>query len=78
MANRMGIHISGHYVVSTKNAMTFHICTLISEKLKGRTKSCFILFLKHNDHQTGYFNFGLRQIHPNGCKFELNCCCRCC
>ena len=36
MATRNDINISGHYVVSI-NALPFHICTLISKKLKGRT-----------------------------------------
>ena len=43
MASRKGIHISGHYVVSI-NAMPFHIHTLNSKILKGRTESYFILF----------------------------------
>ena len=33
MANRKGIHISGHYVVSI-NVMPFQGCTLNSNKLK--------------------------------------------
>ena len=48
------------------------MCTLGSKKNEGRTESYFILFLNHNDHQTRCFNFGLRRIHPNGCKFDLN------
>ena len=71
MASRMGINISGHYVASI-NAMPFHACTLKSKKLKDRTESYFMLFLKLNDHQTRCLNLGLRRIHPNGCKFELN------
>ena len=71
MASRKGIPISGHYVVSI-NAMPFHIWTLNSKKLKGRTESYFILFLKLNDHQTRCFNFGLRRVHLNGYKFKLN------
>ena len=43
-----------------------------SKKLKGRTESYFILFLKLNDHQTRCLNLELRRNHPNGCKFELN------
>ena len=50
----------------------FHICTSYSKKLKGRTELYVILFLKLNDHPTRCFNFGLRRVHPNGCKFELN------
>ena len=72
MASRKGIHISGHYVVSI-NAMPFHICTLIFSKMKGRTESYFILASKLNDHPTWCFNFGLRRIYPNGCKFKLIC-----
>ena len=71
MVTRMDITISGHYVVSI-NAIAFHIRTLNSKKLKDWTESYFILFLTLNDHQTRCFNFGLRRIHPNGCKFELN------
>ena len=74
MAIRKGINIFGHYIVS-RNAtryMPFHIvCTLSSKKLKGRTKSYFTLFLKLNDHPTRCFNFRLRRIQPNSCKFEL-------
>ena len=69
MTSRKGINIVGHYVVSI-NVMPFNICTLNSKKLKGRTESYFILFLKLNDHQTLYFDFGLRRIDPNDCKFE--------
>ena len=43
MVTKKGINISGHYVVSM-NAMPFHICTLISKKMKGRTEWYFILF----------------------------------
>ena len=72
MATRKGIHISGHYVVSI-NAMPFHIRTLNSEKLKGRTESYVIVFfLQLNDHPVRCFNFGLRRFHLNGCRFELN------
>ena len=71
MASRMSINISEHYVVSI-NATPFHICTLNSKKLKGRTESYLPLFLRLNDHQTRRFNFGLRRIHPNDCNFELN------
>ena len=72
MASRKGINISGHDVVSI-SAMLFHICTLNSKKLKGRTESYFIMFKKLNDHPTRCFNCELRRIHHNGCKFELNC-----
>ena len=71
MASKKGINISGHYVVPI-NAMSYHIYTLNSKKMKCRAESYFILFLKLNDHQTRCFNFGLRRIHPNGCKFKLN------
>ena len=72
MASRKGINISGHYIVSI-NSMPFHVlCTLDSNKSKGRTKSYYILFFKLNGHPTGCFNFGLSRIHSNGCKFELN------
>ena len=70
MVSRKGQNFSGYYVASM-NAMPFHIYTLNSEKLKGRTESYFILFLKLNDHPTRCFNFGLFRIHPNGCTFEL-------
>ena len=43
MASKKGINISGHYVASI-NAMPLHICKLNPIKLKGRTKSYFILF----------------------------------
>ena len=69
IGSRTGINISGHYVVSI-NAITFHICTLNSKNLKGRTESYFILFFKLNDHQTRCFNFGLRRVHSN--NVELN------
>ena len=59
MATRKGIQISGLYVVSI-NAMPFHICALNSKKLKGRTESYIILFLKLYDHPTRC----LRRIHP--------------
>ena len=69
MATKKGIQISGHYVVSI-NAV---ICTWYSNKMKGRTESYFILlFLILNDHPVRCFVFGLRRIHLNGCKFELN------
>ena len=71
MATRKSINSSGHYVVSI-NAMIFHICTLNSKKLKGRTELYVILFLKLNDYPTRCFDFGLRRIHPNSCEFELN------
>ena len=71
MASKKSINIFGHYVVSI-NATSFHICTLNSKQMKGRTGSCFILFLKFNDHPTRCFNFGLCRIHPNGYKFALN------
>ena len=73
MATRNDIHISGTYVVHHK-FYAFSICTLYLEKLKGRTESYFIpvLFLKLNDHPPWSSNFGLRRLHPNGCKFELN------
>ena len=47
MASRKGIHISGHYVISinaTVPGMPFHIRTLNSKKMKGRTESYFVLF----------------------------------
>ena len=71
MASRNGIHIfSGHYVVSI-NVTPFHVCTLNSKKLKGRTESYFTLFLKINNHQIRCFIFGLCRIHLTGYKFEL-------
>ena len=72
MASRTNINIHGYYFESI-NAMLFHICTLNSKKLKGRTESYLIpvLFLNLNDYQTRFFNFGLRlRIHPNGCKLD--------
>ena len=74
MATRKGINISGHYVVSISAVCLFiqlYMCTLHSKKLKDRTESNFILFLKLNDHPTRCSNFGFRRIHPNGCKFDL-------
>ena len=56
MASKKGIQISGHYVVSTK-VLPFHVYTLSSKKLKDRTESYFIMFLKLNDHPTRCFNF---------------------
>ena len=50
----------------------FHTCTLNSKKLKDRIESYFILFSKLYDHLTRCSDFGLRQIHPNGCNFDLN------
>ena len=72
MASRKSIHISGHYVVWI-NAMTFHIYTLCSKKIKGRTESYFILFLKLNDHQTRCFSFGLlwRARWYDGCSSSI-------
>ena len=75
MATRKGISISEIYVVHHRlyfGVCLFHICTLYSKKLKGRTESYFILFLKLNDHPTRCFNFGLHRIHLSGCEFELN------
>ena len=72
MTSSRGIHISRHYVVSINAMPLVYICTLNSKRLKGRTESCSTLFSKLNDHQTRCFNFVLRRIHPNGCKFELN------
>ena len=70
MVTRKGINISVAYVVHHKwEERLFYICTLYSKKLKGRTESYFILFLKLNDHPIRCSNFGLRRIHPNGCKF---------
>ena len=43
MVSITSITISGHYDMSM-NAMTFHICTSNSKKLKGRTESYYILF----------------------------------
>ena len=66
-----GINISGHCVVSI-NAICLFIYELLNSKiLKGRTELYFILLLKRNDHSTRCFDFGLRRIHLNGCKFEL-------
>ena len=45
MASRTGINISRHYVVSI-NTMPFHICILNSKKLKGRTESHLISFIR--------------------------------
>ena len=53
-------------------AFSYTVCTLYSKKLKGQTKSYFILFLELNDHPTRCFYFGLRQILPNSCKFEMS------
>ena len=62
MAPRKGINISGNCVVHRKLYVFFiYICTLYSKKMKSRTESYFTLFLKLNDHPTGYFNFGLQQ-----------------
>ena len=74
MASRKGIYIYGYYVVLINTrSIPFYTCTLNSKKLKGRTESYFILFLKLNDHQTRWcFNFGIRRIHSNDGKFELN------
>ena len=73
MASRTGTNIFGLYYVVSINAtgMPFHMCTLNSEKMKSRTESCFILFLKLNDHQIRCFNFGLLRCYS--CKFELMC-----
>ena len=67
MVTIKGINKSGHYVVPI-NAVPFHIFILNSKKFRGRTKSYFVLFLTLNYHRTRRFNFGLRQIRPNGCK----------
>ena len=73
MTSRKGINFSGHYVVSTNaTGMSFHVCTSSFKKTKGRTESCFTLLLKLNDHPTRCFDFGLRRIRPNDCKFELD------
>ena len=68
---RKGINIFGHYVVSI-NAICLFIYVLCNKKIERWDRIVFILFLKLNDHPTRCFNFGLRRIHPNGCKFELN------
>ena len=67
MARRKGIKNSG------KSICLFYICTLNYKNLKSWTESYFILFVKLKDHPTQNFNFGLRRIDPNGCKFELVC-----
>ena len=75
MATRKGINISGNYAAPHNilpGTCFVHICTLYLKKLKGRTKSYFIFFLKLNDHPTRCFNFGLRRIHPSSCMFEFN------
>ena len=43
MASRTGKNISGHYIVLI-STMSFHMCTLSSKNLKGRTESYLILF----------------------------------
>ena len=70
MVTIKGIKSSGHYVVPI-NAVPFHICILNSKKIRGRTKSYFVLFLTLNFHQTRRFNFGLRRFRLNDCKFKL-------
>ena len=61
IATRKGINISAHYDVSI-NAICFFIyvlCTEYSKKLKGRTESYFLLFLKltirHGVLISGYY-----------------------
>ena len=71
MASRKGIEISRHHVVLI-SAMHFRICILNSKKMKIEQNRTLYSFLKLNDHQTRYFNFGLRRIHPSGCKSELS------
>ena len=66
MATRKGIHIFGNYVVQHKLYVFF---TYI---LYSRTEAYFIMFLRLNDHPARCFSFGLRRIHPYGCKFEMN------
>ena len=56
----------------TLNCMPISYIYFVLKKMKFRTESYFILFLKINHHPTRCYNFGLRRIHPNGCKFELN------
>ena len=63
MATRKSINISGHCVVSI-NAIPFHVCTLNSKQLKGRTESYFIWFLTLNDHPTRRFNSGYAESIP--------------
>ena len=71
MATRKGINISGQCIVSI-NAMPIYKCAFNSKKMKGPTESYFFIYFKLNDHTTRCFNFGLRRIHSNACKFELN------
>ena len=71
MATRKGKNISGHYVVHHKSN-AFLYMYFVLKKMKGRTESYFILFLKLNGHPPRCFHFGLRRIHPNDCKVELN------
>ena len=72
MATKKGIQFSGHYVISIDTiCLSIYICTLYSKKLKGRTKSYFILFLKLNDDPTRCFSSRSRRVYPNGCNFEL-------
>ena len=41
-------------------------------KFERSNRIVFMLFGKFNDYQTLCFNFGLRRVHPNDCKFDLN------
>ena len=67
MVSRKGINISVHYVVSI-NAMPFHICTLISQKLKRRTELYFILFLKLTTIRHGVFISGYVEFIPRNSR----------
>ena len=62
MVTRKGINIFGQYVVSIKAIC--HFIYVFKKKMKCRTESCFILFLKLNGHPTRCFNFGYVDFIP--------------
>ena len=71
MSTRKGVNISGNYAAPIYYMPCSYMYFVFS-KMKVRTESYSIFFLKLNDHPTRCFNLGfISRIHPNGCMFEV-------
>ena len=68
MATRKGIRNSRNYVVHPR-LYAFFIYVLCILKNRNFGQIVFYIALELNDYPTRCLNFGLRRIHPNGCKF---------
>ena len=73
MATRKGTNVFGNYIVHhILYAFFIYYGVCVVKKVEGLDRIVFYIVFKLNDHPTRSFCFGLRRIHPNGGKFELN------